>query len=243
MILGVVAAVIFYCSIVYAVSGATNWRDTVAASLPAAFAFGKLTSSGILGQVVLIGAAFSLLKSWNAYVLSAARLVFALAREGYLPASLARVHPRFGTPSNAILAMLLLNVIGVACGRRAIVPIVDMSAICTTCSFVICLIALLKVRWSGGAYAGFRVPGGNPAIYLALAGVIVMAVVAVYQPSAHTASGIPIEWVLLMSWSVLGIAAWFKTRAIIGGRTRASTRAGGASAKAGPAPWRQDGNE
>ncbi|HEX4241317.1 MAG TPA: APC family permease [Steroidobacteraceae bacterium] len=224
MILGVVAAVIFYCSIIYAVSGATPWRDTVAANLPAAFAFGKLTSSGILGRIVLIGAAFSLLKSWNAYVLSAARLVFALAREGYLPAALARVHPRFGTPSNAILAMLLLNVIGVACGRRAIVPIVDMSAICTTCCFVICLIALLKVRRNGAIYAGFRVPGGAPIIYLALAGVIVMAVVAVYQPSAHTASGIPVEWVLLITWSLLGIAAWLKTRAIIGSRVQSSAR-------------------
>jgi amino acid transporter len=220
MILGVAAAVIFYCSIIYAVSGATYWRDSVSATLPAAFAFGKLTPSGILGKVVLIGAAFSLLKSWNAYVLSAARLVFALAREGYLPAPLAKVHPRLGTPSNAILAMFLLNVIGVACGRRAIVPIVDMSAICTTCCFVICLIALLKTRRENRAYTGFRVAGGEPTIYLALAGVVVMAAVAAYQPSTHTPAGIPIEWVLLMVWSSLGMAAWFKTRAIIASRIR-----------------------
>lgn len=215
MILGVVAAVLFYCSIIYAVSNATPWRDTISADLPAAFAFGKLTRSGILGKIVLIGAAFSLLKSWNAYVLSGARLLFALAREGFLPAALSRVHRRFGSPSTAILVMFLLNVIGVSCGRGAIVPIVDMSAICTTCSFVICLVALLRARKDKSTHSDFHVPGGKATIYASLLGALIMAVAAVYEPTTLTRSTIPIEWLLLMIWSLVGVVAWIKTRSRI----------------------------
>ena len=222
MILGVVAAVIFYCSIIYAVSNATPWHDTISADLPAAFAFSKLTPSGILGKIILIGAAFSLLKSWNAYVLSGARLLFALAREGYLPRPLSNVHPRFGSPSTAILVMFLLNVIGVSCGRSAIVPIVNMSAICTTSSFVMCLVALLKARKSDNGLGNFRVPGGKATIYVALMGAATMAAAALYEPTTRTHFTIPIEWLLLIIWTVLGMAVWIKTRSIIYRRTARS---------------------
>lgn len=215
MILGVVVAVIFYCTMIYAVSSAAPWHGTISADLPAAFAFGKLTPSGILGKIILVGAAFSLLKSWNAYVLSGARLLFALAREGYLPRTLSKVHPRFGSPSTAILVMFLLNALGVACGRSAIVPIVNMSAICSTSSFVICLVALLRARKSGNGFDGFQVPGGKWTIYVALVGASTMAVAALYEPSIRSHSAIPIEWLLLIMWSLLGLSVWFKTRSII----------------------------
>lgn len=215
MVLGIVVAVLFYCSMIYAVSSATPWPGTVSAELPAAFAFGKLTASGILSTVVLVGAAISLLKSWNAYLLCGARLLFSLAREGYVPIALSTISRRFGSPSAAIVAMLLLNVIGIACGRGAVVPIVDMSAICTTCAFSICLVALLKARKTQDNPGAFRVPGGRITIYLALASALVMAAAALYEPMTRAHFQLPIEWLLLLSWLLLGVATWFKARSII----------------------------
>jgi basic amino acid/polyamine antiporter, APA family len=214
MLFGVFAAILFYCGMIYAVANATPWHDTVSAELPAAYAFGKLTAAGMLGKAILIGAAFSLLKSWNAYILCGARLLFALAREGYLPRAFAQVQRRFGSPAAAILAIFVLNVVGVLCGRGAIVPIVDMSAICTTGSFVICLIALLRARAANVASA-FQVPGGNAVISLALIGAFFMAGAAIYEPASQSRSGIPIQWTLLILWSFLGLAVWAKARGII----------------------------
>jgi basic amino acid/polyamine antiporter, APA family len=68
-------------------------------------------------SVVSAGMALSMLVTLNGTTMSGARVPFAVARDGYFFRSLARVHPRFHTPSvsiivQAILAMLLLLVGG-----------------------------------------------------------------------------------------------------------------------------------
>lgn len=52
-----------------------------------------------------------------------------MARDGYIPASFAHLHPRHGTPANAIVFCLVLSAIGPWLGRTALGWFVDMSAI------------------------------------------------------------------------------------------------------------------
>jgi amino acid transporter len=58
----------------------------------------------------------STLISLNGNALSGPRAYFAMARDGLFPAALSRVHPRFGTPANAVVAQavwsILLTVLG-----------------------------------------------------------------------------------------------------------------------------------
>jgi APA family basic amino acid/polyamine antiporter len=63
--------------------------------------------------IVSFGMAISMLVTLNGTIMSGARVPFAVARDGYLSASLARVQPRFRTPSvalgvQAFLAIVLL---------------------------------------------------------------------------------------------------------------------------------------
>ena len=67
-------------------------------------------SSGWLHMLVWLGL-FGLIASFHGIILGYSRQIFALARAGYLPAVLARVHPRFRTPHLAILAG---GVVGIA---------------------------------------------------------------------------------------------------------------------------------
>lgn len=53
--------------------------------------------------LIVGAAAFSIVKSMNASALVFSRSLFAMARNGALPAALADIHPRFGTPHRAIL--------------------------------------------------------------------------------------------------------------------------------------------
>jgi amino acid transporter len=204
MIAGVAGAVLFYCLLIFSASGAMPWRSLLGQDLPSAAAFGALTKDGLLRTLVLVAAAISLLKTWNALHLGAARLILAQARLGYLPRRLAVVHPRYGTPSNAVLFVGFCTVCGIMLGRGAIVPIVNMSAVATTTTFFLCLFVLLKLRRHSADTPSFRVPGGVPVILFALAGALTAAAVALFEPM-WSAAGIPLEWYLLVGWALIGL--------------------------------------
>jgi basic amino acid/polyamine antiporter, APA family len=69
----------------------------------------------VLGRVgasiVSAGMALSMLVTLNGTSMSGARVPFAVARDGYFFDALARVHPKFRTPSTSIIAQTLLAVI------------------------------------------------------------------------------------------------------------------------------------
>jgi APA family basic amino acid/polyamine antiporter len=62
--------------------------------------------------LIVTAALVSVLKSMNANALVFSRSVFAMARTAALPVALSRVHPRFGTPSAAILACWTAAMLG-----------------------------------------------------------------------------------------------------------------------------------
>src|SRR2546427_1265464 len=68
----------------------------------------------VLGPVgaglVSAGMALSMLVAMNGTIMSGGRMPFAMARDGYFFAVLARVHPRFHTPSVALLLQAMLSI-------------------------------------------------------------------------------------------------------------------------------------
>jgi APA family basic amino acid/polyamine antiporter len=66
--------------------------------------------AGALGaSIVAAGMALSMLVTLNGSTMSGARVPFAAARDGYFFSSIARVHPRFLTPSAAIVLQFFLT--------------------------------------------------------------------------------------------------------------------------------------
>ena len=67
---------------------------------------------GPLGASVVSAAmAFSMLVTLNGTTMSGARVPFAVARDGYFFKALAAVHPRFHTPSVAIIVQAVLSIL------------------------------------------------------------------------------------------------------------------------------------
>jgi APA family basic amino acid/polyamine antiporter len=62
-------------------------------------------------SVVSAGMAISMLVTLNGTIMSGARVPFAVARDGYFFSALAEVHPRFHTPSVAIVLQAALSII------------------------------------------------------------------------------------------------------------------------------------
>lgn len=103
--------------------------------------------------------------------LSSPRVPFALAEAGQLPAVLAKVHPRYATPSFAIIAYAGLAFVLAASGTFRQLVILSSSG--TLILYAICCIGVLRLRAKGVAMAGapFRAPGG-PIVPIAAAALI-----------------------------------------------------------------------
>jgi len=67
---------------------------------------------GVWGAaIVSIGMALSMLVGMNGTIMSGARIPYAMARDGYFFKAMADVHPRFHTPSVALVVQLVLSVV------------------------------------------------------------------------------------------------------------------------------------
>ena len=75
----------------------------------------KPSGSPWFGRGILIAAVLGILTTWNAVLIGASRVFFALARARMIPARFATVHPRHGSP---VAAILLVGGLGRG-GRRA----------------------------------------------------------------------------------------------------------------------------
>lgn len=62
-------------------------------------------------SIVSLGMALSMLVTLNGTIMSGARVPFAMARDGYFFSALADVHPRFHTPSVAIVVQAVLSIL------------------------------------------------------------------------------------------------------------------------------------
>jgi basic amino acid/polyamine antiporter, APA family len=67
---------------------------------------------GVWGAaVVSLGMALSMLVTLNGTIMSGARIPYAMARDGYFFKAMAEVHPKFRTPSVALIVQLLLSIV------------------------------------------------------------------------------------------------------------------------------------
>ena len=82
------------------------------------------------GLVVLgIAIASAILTGILGFLTATSRLLYSMARDGYIPSMFAKLHPQYGTPAPAIAFCLVVSAVGPWLGRTALGWFVDMSAI------------------------------------------------------------------------------------------------------------------
>ena len=85
---------------------------------------------GIVGLTLLGIAMFcAVISGMNAFYISTSRLMYAMAQDGALPSTFGKLHPKFGTPRNAILFIMLLSLFAPWFGREVLNWIVDMTSV------------------------------------------------------------------------------------------------------------------
>ena len=107
----------------------TNWPDRVmngewvllVAAEELLGSFGKL--------VIGIAVSCAMLSGIMGFYLASSRLMYSMARDGYLPSVFAKINAKRGTPVNALFFFIIISLSGQILGREALGWFVDMSAI------------------------------------------------------------------------------------------------------------------
>ena len=137
------------------------------ASTPLADAAGT-AFGGWARALLLAGAAISMFGYLGGMTLAVPRLVFALARDGYLPRALADVHPVHRTPQAAIAVQTVLAVALAISGTFE--PLAILANASALALYFGCAVAAWRLRSTApaGAAAGARLPLAGVAPFLAV---------------------------------------------------------------------------
>lgn len=204
VMLALLAATLLYLAIqlvALGVLGPLLASDTVAPLASAAGVF-----AGDAGATVLLaGATISMLGWVTGAVLAAPRTLFALARDGFLPRSLAAVHPTYHTPHAAIVTYGVVVALVSLTGTFAQLAVVANLA--TLAVFVLGAVAVLALRRKQvhADVAPLRVPGG-PLVPLLTCGLI--GWIAWQTATRREVVAFAVVWLL-----ALPVYAWRRARA------------------------------
>ncbi len=153
-IAGILTLVVLAVGVMFFAGGAGDWRElsNINDPLPQAMKMIVGDSSGWLHMLVWLGL-FGLIASFHGIIMGYSRQIFALARAGFLPKSLAAVNRKYQTPHWAIIAG---GVVGIAAifsdnlvvigGQPLTANIVTMAVFGAIVMYIVSMLALFKLR-------------------------------------------------------------------------------------------------
>lgn len=202
LMVSVMMAILWYSAIVLGVGMVLDQATINSSEVVTAEANAEVY--GDLGRTVLLVAGLAgIITSWNAFILGGSRAIYALAHAGLLPDFLARLHPEYHTPRNAILLIGGLSIIGPFFGRPVLVWVVDAGGLGIVIAYAMVAWSFLVLRKKEPELARpYRVPFGKLTGSLAL--VLSLGLGLLYLPGSPSALLWPQEWGIVLLWAVLG---------------------------------------
>ncbi len=230
VVVSVLAATAFYVLVMLTVGSSLPKAVLAESELSAADGMAALWDSPTFGKILVAGGIAGILTSWNGFLLGASRLLYAMAKSGMVPSWFARLHPRYRTPSNAILFIGALSVLSPLFGRQMLVWLVDAGGFSIVVAFLfVCVTFLLLRTREPDMERPFRVSGGRGVG--TLAAVLTLGLGVLFLPGMPAALIWPYEWLILGAWWLAGLVLVLRLPSIAPGRDAehelmAATRAG-----------------
>lgn len=223
ILVSIVAAVSFYIMLILSTSIAAPWNDILNDKLPTAKAFETATDSTLMVNIILITALVGLITSWNGFFLAGSRVLFAMGRGKIIAPFLGKPHPKYKTPYNAVIFSGIITFLASLMGQGAMVAFVNVGSLCIVIAFMGVSFSFLSLRKKfPDLHRPFVAPGGKIMGYLSVLSTICILGVMVY-PGSPAALAWPLEWVIFLVFSIMGLAFWFlsaKSRDKVGKKER-----------------------
>ncbi len=210
LILSIVMAVVWYLLIELSVGMLLSEKERAASELATVDA--TQAAWGRTGALILLlGGVAGILTSWNGFLLGGSRALFAMASSGMVPRFLAKVHPTYKTPVNAILFIGLLGTLAPFLGRQALIWFVDAGSLGLMISYIFVCGSFLLLKYNEPDMARpYTAPGGKALGWLGLIASLLMA--SLYFPGMPAALVWPQEWAMVVIWFGGGTLFYFYSK-------------------------------
>ena len=199
-VLGAIGAIALLYVAVQVVSQGILGPDLAGAKTPLADAAG-VALGGWGRTLILVGSSISMFGYVSGMTLAVPRMLYAFARDGFLPRSIAAVHPHFRTPSRAIAIQALIVALLAGTGSFERLALVANGSVLLV--YAACCVATFDLRRRDVRAGGvpFRVPAAGLVPWLALA--VIVALLAKLQP---------VEWAAVLATAVIAAIIYLVTR-------------------------------
>lgn len=209
VVFSVIMAGLFYAAILLTTSSALPAAEMADFDLATADAMGVLAGNEFWANVVVAGGLAGLLTSWNAFLIGASRLIWAMANSGMLPTWFAKLHPKHKTPVNALLFIGGLSVIAPFFGEQMMVWLVDSGSPSIVITYILVSIVFLILRKREPNMERPMRIGGHKTNTLGTAVgvaavVLTIGLLALYLPGMPAGLDVP-TYVMFGLWWLLGL--------------------------------------
>jgi APA family basic amino acid/polyamine antiporter len=165
-----------------------------AAPLAAAF---QSVGRPLFADLITVGALAGLTTVMMILMLGQSRVAFAMSRDGLLPRSLAKVHPRFGTPYR--ITLIVGVVVAVLAGFIPLAELAELVNIGTLFGFALVSVAVVVLRRKRPDLPrSFRVPLMPVVPILSVAACVVLMLFLTVE-----------TWLRFLVWMLLGFVVYF----------------------------------
>jgi amino acid transporter len=202
IIMTIFAGLTFFWVVISAVAYVAPWQSLNSGlQFPTAVAFENALHAHWIVNLILGAALVALLQAFNANMVAASRLLFAMGRRKLLSPWMSKVHVANQTPAFAIFGVALATALAIFFGEAGLVPILEVGAV--ACA----------VGWMSACLSYFLMTPGLLDRTAAAFGVLVtlfMILVKVLPiiPGHFT----HYEWIALAIWASLGFLAHISVR-------------------------------
>ncbi|MGE0589771.1 MAG: APC family permease [Cyclobacteriaceae bacterium] len=212
ILISIIAAVSFYIVLIISTSMIGDWPSLINTELLTAEAFRIAFGSELVVNTILFAIIIGLLTSWNGFFLAGSRVLFAMGRGRIIAPALGKTHPIYKTPYRAILFSGVVTLIASFLGRGAMIAFVDVGSCCIAAAFLGVSFSFLKLKTKfPNQTRPYKAPGGKVTGYIAVLGSILI-LMAITIPGSPAALRWPLEWVILITLSLLGLIFWVRSK-------------------------------
>ena len=200
LILSIVMAVAFYVLVIFAVSLLMT-EDQMASSVLVTADAMKIGfgNSDMAAKVLIIAGLAGIISSWNAFLMGGSRAMYALAQAKMLPAFFGKIHPKYNTPSNAILLIGGLSVIAPLFGKSMMGWLVNAGSFGIVIAYAMVSISFIVLRKKEpNLERPYEIKNYKFVGYMAILLSILMLML--YIPGMIFA-----EWIIVGGWVLIGI--------------------------------------